>query len=55
MFGKSVVKVCRLTTGLPLILLNLSMGEVFGMCSVAVKCIDITQNADCGGRILGHY
>ena len=55
MFDKSVVKVCRLTEGLPLILLDLSMDKVCGMCSVAVKCIDITQNTDCEGSILGHY
>ncbi len=29
----------------------LSGGEVSGMRGVAVKCIEITQNADCEGRI----
>ncbi len=55
MFDKSVVKVCRLTVGLPLILLDLNMDEVGGMCSVAVKCIDITQNTDCEGSLLIHH
>ena len=49
-----MVKVCGLTVELPLILQILSMFEVFGMCGVAVKCIDITQNTDCEGRTLGH-
>ena len=52
--NKSVVKVCRLTVGLPLILFNLSLDEVGGMSSVAVKCIDITQNTDCEGSLLIH-
>ncbi len=30
----------------------LSAGEVCGMRGVAVKCIDITKNADCEGSIL---
>ena len=51
-FNKSVVKVWRLTLGLPLILLDLNMDEVGGMCSVAVKCLDITQNTDCVGSLL---
>ena len=55
LFDKSVVKVCRLTVGLPLILLDLNMDEVGGMCSVAVKCIDITQNTDCEGSLLIHH
>ena len=37
---------------LPLILVDLSYTEVDRMCSVAVKCIDITQNTDCEGRLL---
>ena len=28
--------------------------EVCGMRGVAVKCIDITQNPDCEGSILGY-
>lgn len=30
------------------------VGE-YGMCSVAVKCVDITQNAKGEGSILGLY
>ena len=29
----------------------LSYLEVGGMCSVAVKCLDITQNTDCEGSL----
>ena len=54
MLFKSVVKVCRLTVGLPMILNGLSLGEAGGMCSVAVKCIDIAQNSDCEGSLLVH-
>ncbi len=52
---KSVVKSYSLTVELPLILSFLSTVEVGGMCSVAVKCIDITQNADCVGSLLDCY
>ena len=51
---KSVVKVSSLTVELPLILYVLSVVEVCGMCNVAVKCIDITQNTDCEGSMLSH-
>ncbi len=51
---KSVVKSYGSTVKLPLILDILSMFEVVGMRSVAVKCIDITQNTDCEGRSLRH-
>ena len=51
---KSVVKVCRSTTKLPLKLVVLSMDEVGGMRGVAVKCIEITQNSDCEGSLLRH-
>ncbi len=44
---KSVVKSCSLTVELPLKLIFLSTVEVGGMCNVAVKCLDITQNTDC--------
>ena len=44
---KSVVKVCSLTVKLPLKLIFLSVSEVGGMCCVAVKCLDITQNTNC--------
>ena len=49
--GKSEVKVGCLTIELPLKLSDLSMDVVGGMCSVAVKCIDITQNSDCEGSL----
>ncbi len=49
---KSVVKSYSLTVELPLILSFLSPVEVGGMCNVAVKCIDITQNTDCVGSLL---
>ena len=44
-----MVKSYRLTIELPLILFFLSVVEVGGMCHVAVKCIDMTQNTDCEG------
>jgi hypothetical protein len=50
-----VVKTCSLTVDLPLILLVLSVVKVGGMCNVAVKCLDITQNTDCEGSLLDHY
>ncbi len=53
--NKSVVKSCSLTVELPLILLFLNIVEVGGMCNVAVKCIDITQNTDCVGSLLSYY
>ena len=49
-----MVKSCGLTVELPLILLPLSIVEVSGMCNVAVKCIDITQNTDCEGSLLSY-
>ena len=51
---KSAVKVCGSTIKLPLKLDDLSIFEVGGMRGVAVKCIDITQNPDCEGSILGY-
>ncbi len=50
-----MVKAGGLTIELPLILIGLSTVEVVGMSSVAVKCIDITQNTDCEGRLLNWY
>ncbi len=41
-----MVKAYSLTVELPLILLILSVVEVGGMCHVAVKCLDMTQNTD---------
>ena len=54
MFRKSVVKTFSSTVGLPLKLLDLSVNEVCGMCGVAVKCIDITQNSNCEGSVPGY-
>ncbi len=47
-----MVKSCSLTVDVPLKLFYLSYHEVGGMCSVAVKCLDITQNTDCEGSLL---
>ncbi len=49
---KSVVKAYSLTVEMPLILSFLSTVEVGGMCHVAVKCIDMTQNTDSEGSSL---
>ena len=46
---KSGVKCRGSTVELPLILVDLDTVAVGGMSSVAVKCIDITQNTDCEG------
>ncbi len=51
---KSVVKSCSLTVELLLILVFLNLVEVGGMCNVAVKCLDITQNTDCEGSLLSY-
>ena len=40
---------------LPLILFDLNIVGVGGMCSVAVKCLDITQNTDSEGSLLNLY
>ncbi len=48
---KSVVKFMGSTCDLPLILDVLSTVEVGGMCNVAVKCLDITQNTDSEGSL----
>ena len=37
------------TYNVPLILQSWNGDAVGGMCGVAVKCIDITQNTDCEG------
>ena len=47
--GKSAVKSPRSTGVVRLILLDWNADAVGGMCGVAVKCIDITQNTDCEG------
>ncbi len=46
------MKSCSLTVELSLILVFLNLVEVGGMCNVAVKCLDITQNTDCEGSLL---
>jgi uncharacterized integral membrane protein len=46
-----VVKAYSLTVELPLILSFLSVVEVGGMCHVAVKCLDMTQNTDREGSL----
>ena len=46
-----MVKAYSLTVELPLILMILSMIEVGGMCHVAVKCLDMTQNTHCEGSL----
>ena len=50
-----MVKSCSLTVELSLILVFLNVVEVGGMCHVAVKCIDMTQNTDCVGSSLNYY
>ena len=49
---KSVVKVCGSTVKLQLILDILISGEAGGIRGVAVKCLNITKNSDCGGSLL---
>jgi hypothetical protein len=49
-----VVKADRLTIELPLILPGLSIVEVGGIDSVAVKCIDIVKNTNCEGSLLSY-
>ena len=52
MIGKSVVKYSDSIGELPLILSVLNIVEVSGICHVAVKCLDMTQNTDCEGSSL---
>ena len=49
-----MVKDFSLTEELPLILMSLNILEVGGMCHVAVKCLDMTQNTDCEGSSLNY-
>ena len=53
--SKSEVKALSSTKQLPLKLSVLNDCEVVGMCSVAVKCLDITQNTDSEGILLTIY
>ena len=48
-----MVKSYSSTVELPLKLVTLSIIEVGGMCHVAVKCLDMTQNTDSEGSSLG--
>ncbi len=50
-----MVKSYSSTVELPLKLVFLNLVEVGGMCHVAVKCIDMTQNTDCEGSSLNYY
>ena len=50
--GKSDVKARGLTPGLHWKLSNLSAGEVSGIPSVAVKCVDIRRNTSGEGGLL---
>ncbi len=49
---KAVLKCVGATVQLHLILSSLSPIEVGGILGVAVKCLDITTNADCEGGFL---
>ena len=55
LLDKSVVKSLGSTEELPLKLSNWNTVEVGGMCNVAVKCIDITQNTNCEGSLLNRH
>jgi hypothetical protein len=50
-----VVKSYSSTVELPLKLVFLNVDEVGGMCHVAVKCLEMTQNTDCEGSSLTYY
>ena len=51
-YGKSEVKTQGLTLGLLLKLSDWSAGEVSGIPSVAVKCVDIRRNTSGEGGLL---
>ena len=52
LLGKLVVKFRGLTPALPPRLLSLSAGEVSGIPSVAVECVDIRRNTSGEGDLL---
>jgi hypothetical protein len=52
---KSDVKDHSLTVEAHWKLVDLSMVEVSGISSVAVKCVDIGRNTSGEGGLLGHY
>ena len=49
----SGVKCRGLTPDLRLKLSGWRLGEAGGISGVAVKCVEITRNTDCEGRLLG--
>ena len=49
------MKARGLTAELHIKLLSLSAGEVSGIPSVAVECVDIRRNTSGEGDLLGHY
>ena len=49
------MKVCSLTVKVLLILPGLSLGEVSGIPSVAVKCVEIRKNTGGEGGLLDEY
>ena len=51
----SGVKSQGLTLELRLKLLFLRLGEVSGICGVAVKCVDITRNTKGEGSLLDEH
>ena len=50
-----MVKSYSSTVELPLILKDLNVVQVGGMCSVAVECVDIRRNTDGEGSLLDSY
>ena len=50
-----MVKDGRSTIAVPLILVDLSMIEVAGMDSVAVKCVDMCRNTNGESSFLDEY
>ncbi len=49
------MKVCSLTVKVHLILPGLSLGEVSGIPSVVVKCVEIRKNTGGEGGLLDEY
>ena len=49
------MKVCSSTVKVHLKLVDLSLGEVSGIPSVAVKCVDIRKNTGGEGGLLDEY
>ncbi len=55
LFDKSGVKSLGSTEELLLILSDLRVKGVSGIPGVAVECVDIWENADGEGSLLGHF